>query len=115
MGVHFLNTDEPDPVADEMDARQMHHFRLDQHGAYTCTACGHLEGYAPEVCDPPEVMRSTQKALECYVVGEDSDEPDTVFVVASDGEGRHFFDTEEEALAEFGADTKVHYVETADE
>jgi hypothetical protein len=90
---------------------QTHRFGLDD----VCEKCGLHSNHCLDECDPPEVMRTNQKALECYVVGADSDEPDTVFVVASDGVGRHFFDTELEALLDFGADTPVHYVETADE
>ena len=101
--------------ADEQEERtayETHRFDFDN----VCTACGHHADHVVGMeCEPPEVTRRNQKALECYVVGEDSDEPDTVFVVASDGVGRHFFDTELEALADFGADTPVHYVETADE
>jgi hypothetical protein len=104
-----------DRLADEADDRfGGHTFGFDD----VCTRCGLLNVVGLGECDPPEVMRSNQKALECYVVGEDSDNPVTVFVVASDGVGRHFFDTEEQALDDhegFGSDTPVHYVETADE
>jgi hypothetical protein len=104
-----------DRLADEADERDNgHHFDLTD----TCTRCGLWDTGSLGECAPPEVTRTNQKALECYVVGEDSDNPVTVFVVASDGVGRHFFDTEEEALDDhegFGSDTPVHYVESADE
>lgn len=60
----------------------------------------------------PDVSRENQKPLECYVVG--GDEIESIFVVASDGVGRYWFDTIDEARADFG-DVPVHYVETADE
>lgn len=102
-----------DRLADEADERDNgHDFDLTD----TCVRCGLWNTGSLGECVPPEVMRTNQKALECYVVGEDSDNPVTVFVVASDGVGRHFFDTEEEARADFDLDdSTVHYVETADE
>jgi hypothetical protein len=65
--------------------------------------------------EQPEVTRDNQAACHCYAVGEDEESPDMVFVVSPDGIGRHWFDTVAEALEQFGSDTPVHYVETADE
>lgn len=104
-----------DRLAEEQDERSNGH---DFDNADVCRRCGLYDTGNLGECDPPEVMRTNQKALECYVVGEDEENPDTVFVVASDGVGRHYFDTLAEALDDhdgFGADTPVHYVETADE